>query len=104
MRTKWSLLAALLCYAAAPAATCDPIDPLSPLSEPDWTLAEPVTMPRALASNSTPQQTTQLTDPTVVLTGPLAVKARSVDKTIAALNALPVTSTAADHGPESGLR
>ena len=102
MWTKWSLLAALLCYAAAPAATCDPVYPLSPLNEPNWTLAEPVTMSRAPASNSTPQQTMQITDATVVLTGRLAVKARSVEETFATVNTLPVTSTAPDHEP--GLR
>jgi len=60
MRMNWALLAALLCYAAAPAATCDPIDPLSPLNEPEWTLAEPATMSRALASTPMTQQTMQI--------------------------------------------
>jgi hypothetical protein len=61
-------------------------------------------MSRALASNSMSPQPMQVTDATVVLTGRLAVKARSVDETSAAVTALPVTSTAPDHEPESGLR
>lgn len=66
MQTKWALLAALLCYAAAPAATCDPRDQLSPLNEPEWTLAEPgSTTSRVLVA---PNSMTQLRDATVVLT------------------------------------
>jgi len=85
MRMNWALLAALLCYAAAPAATCDPIDPLSPLNEPEWTLAEPATMSRALASTSMTQQTMQIIDAT-------------------AADNLPSTSTAVEVEPQSGLR
>jgi len=85
MRMNWALLAALLCYAAAPAATCDPIDPLSPLNEPEWTLAEPATMSRALASTSMTQQTMQIIDAT-------------------AADNLPSTLTAVEVEPQSGLR
>jgi hypothetical protein len=91
MRMNWALLAALLCYAAAPAATCDPRDQLSPLNEPEWTLAETgSTTSRVLtAPNSMTQQAMQLGDATVVLT-----ERRN----------LPSTSTAPAPAPESGLR
>ena len=70
MRTKWALLTALLCYAAAPAATCDPRDQLSPLNEPNWTLAEPgsTTSRARVGPNPMTQQSAQMTDATVVLT------------------------------------
>jgi hypothetical protein len=106
MRMNWALLTALLCYAAAPAATCDPRDQLSPLNEPEWTLAEQgrTTTSRALvAPNSPAEDATRVSDAMVVLTGRLAV-ANQPAEISAPASGLPSTSTAPDREPESGLR
>jgi hypothetical protein len=95
MRMNWALLTALLCYAAAPAATCDPRDQLSPLNEPEWTLVEPgSTISRALvAPSSMTQQATRTTDSTIVLSRRLGADDGLVEDTIPAAK-LPSTSTA----------
>jgi hypothetical protein len=70
MRTNWALLTVVLCYAAAPAATCDPRDQLSALNEPEWTLAEPgpTTSHAPFAPSTVSQQASGITDATIVLT------------------------------------
>lgn len=97
MRTKWAFLTALLCYAAAPAATCDPRDQLTPLNEPEWTLFEPgsTTSRQFVAPNLA-----QSTDATIVLTARLAADDRAIENANPGPN-LPSTSTAPE--PQSRL-
>jgi hypothetical protein len=104
MRTKWALLTALLCYAAAPAATCDPRDQLSPLNEPEWPLAQPgsTTSRARVEPNSMTQQSAQMTDATIVLTARLTADGRLVDSTNP-VPSLPSTSTASESELQSRL-
>ena len=107
LRMNRAVLAAFLCSAAAPAATCDPTQQMSPFNAGQWTtLADSgATMSRAMvAPNSMTQEAMQMTDATVVLTERLAVDKRPVEETTAAADTLPSTSTAPEHEAETGLR
>ena len=85
---------------------CDLAPQMTPLGAGQWTTLEDaqVTRSRAqVAPNSFTPDAIQLPDATVLLFERSGA-ARSVDGTSAAVSALPVTSTAPDHEPESGLR
>ena len=97
LRLNRAVLAAFLCSATAPAATCDPMQQMSPFNAGQWSTLEDsrVTMSRALvAPNSITQEVMQTTDATVVLVERPAVDERTVEETTAAANSLPSTSTA----------
>lgn len=107
LRMNRAVLAAFLCSATAPAATCDLTPQMSPLGAGQWTTLEDavVTTSRAMAApNSFTPDAIQLPDATVLLLERSTAGERSVDETSAAVHSLPVTSTAPNHEPESGLR
>lgn len=96
-RINRAVLAAFLCSATAPAATCDPMQQMGPFNAGQWSTLEDsrVTTSRALvAPNSITQEGMQMTDATVVLVERPAVDTRPVEETTAPANALPSTSTA----------
>jgi hypothetical protein len=102
-----AVLAAFLCSATAPAATCDLTPQMSPFNASQWVTLEDsrVTTSRAMAApNSFTPDAIQLPDATVLLLERSTAGDRSVDEMRAVVNALPVTSTAPNHEPESGLR
>ena len=102
-----TVLAAFLCSATAPAAMCDLTPQVSPLGAGQWTMLEDtrVTTSRALtAPNTFTPDPIQLPDATILLLEPPTAGRQSIDETRAPVNALPVTSTAPDYEPESGLR
>ena len=105
LRMNRAVLAAFLCSATAPAATCDLTPQTSPFNAGPWvTLADSaVTTSRAMAApNSFTPDPIQLPDATVLLLERSSDE-RSANETSAAVNALPVTSTAPDHEPEWGV-
>lgn len=96
LRLNRAVLAAFLCSATAPAATCDPMQQMSPFNAGQWSTLEDsrVTMSRALvAPNSITQDVMQTTDATVVVVERPAVDER-IEETTAPTNSLPSTSTA----------
>lgn len=118
LRLNRAVLAAFLCSATAPAATCDPMQQMGPFNTGQWSTLEDsrVTMSRALvAPNSITQEAMQMTDATVVLVARPAVDKRPVEETTtpadalpststAPANTLPCTSTAPEAEAQSGLR
>ena len=106
LRLNRAVLAAFLCSATAPATMCE-LGDLTPFNAAQWTSLEDtrVTTARAMAApNTFTPDAIQLPDATVLLLERPTTGERSVDETRAPVNALPVTSTAPDHEPESGLR
>jgi hypothetical protein len=92
LRMNRAVLAAFLCSATAPAATCDLTPQMSPLGASQWMTLEDAGV------------TTSLPDPTILLLERSTAGERSADEMRAVVNVLPVTSTAPNHEPESGLR
>ncbi len=106
-RTNRAVLAAFLCSATAPAAVCDLAPQTGPLGAGQWTTLEDtgVTTSRAMTAPDTfAPDAIQLPDATVLLLERSRAGTRSVEETRAGVNTLPITSTAPDHEPESGLR
>ena len=107
MRMNRAVLAAFLCSATAPATMCDPTDQMSPfIAGPGTTIRDSdATVSRAMAApNTLAPEAIQLTDAMVVLLHRQAADTGLIEETIAPAIALPSTSTAPDHEPESGLR
>jgi hypothetical protein len=102
-RINRAVLAAFLCSATAPAAMCEVTPQMSPFNAGQWSALEDTraTTSRAMAEpNTFTPDAIELPDATILL--PKSSTAGGTTR--APVNALPVTSTAPAHEPESGLR